>query len=757
MPESAPDAATLSWSTGRTRTTANWSPVRDQSWSSFLRWLKPDQPAGAKEVRPYVGGTLQNGRRTSRTVEKRYFLTLDADYADADFPLDVAINLHEMPYLIHTTWRHLQGEYGHRYRLIIPLDRGVGPNEYKELSWVVMNRLDGGRFDVTTAQAERFMWAPSSQDESTYFWEAPHKRAPYLPVNEWLEARQSPSDGRAATGQANTPPPAPASRSGAHSVPDATDEDKERAAEILLQACDQVEHVYEREEFEGRNQAVFHLLPLLIRFCDAGALDEDVVLEALWNAAQRVNAEEPYERSEFEASVRSARQYADESGPALPETTPTKMALSDFEDIDLDEDLWAKTPRLKHIAQAADSMGRNRLALLAVTLTRILAEADPTVCLPGVEDGAVGNRAALNLGVALVGSSGQGKSAFSRNSELLLGRSQRAIEGNPSTGQGLIQSYLEWKGDPPRNELIDDPRRIFIVDEIDKLGALGQDTGSTLLGEIRTMLTGGSTGSSNATKERQRMLHAGTYNFQLVVGVQPARAGALLDSRDAGTPQRFIWVPVTDPRTALHPDDRPSWPGSLDWNDAFLLGFELGDPVIQYPNWLVRELKDYDYKVSLEGSHGGELSKFGHQNLLRLKVATGIAFLHESPIIEDLHVEIADLILASSRRTQLECERAVAETAFLRKKAAQHSDERVREEVGKERLIKLVKNARGALLRQQGEWIKWHSLRPAYRDREEYEEAVWEALIAMEDVEHDEEMRGSQVRRKARIPADDSD
>lgn len=748
MPEPAPDAPTLCWSIGRTKTTANWSPVHDQSWSSFIRWLKPDKPAASKEVRPYVGGTLQRGRRTSRTVEQRFFLTLDADYADEDFPLDVAIVLHDTPYLIHTTWRHSLD--AHRYRLIIPLSRGVEPNEYKELAWTVMNALDGSRFDVTTAQAERFMWSPATQDEATYYWTAPNAQAPYLPVDTWLDGQHGPSDAPAAPGRANTPPARPASGSGAHSTPDATDEDKERALEILLQACDQVEHVHERDEFAGRNEAVFHLLPLLFRFCEAGALDEDTVLDALWSAAQKVPADEPYLRQEFEASVRSARQYAEESGPTLPETTPTRMAQTDFEDVDLEADLWDKTPRLKHVAQAADSMGRNRLALLGVLLARVLAEVDPEICLPGVRDGAIGSRASLNLGVALVGSSGQGKSAFERESRELLGRDQKSIEGKPSTGQGLIQSYLQWDVEAGANVLINDPRRIFIVDEIDTLGALSNDTGSTLLSEVRTMLTGGSTGSSNATKERQRMLHAGTYNFQLVAGVQPARAGALLDSRDAGTPQRFIWVPVTDPNTALHPDDRPPWPGSINWDDSFLLHFEFGEPVVRYPDWLLKELKDYDYRISLESSHGGELSRHGHQNLLRLKVATGIAFLHESPVVEDLHVEIADLILMSSKRTQLECERAVAETAFLKKKASKHSDERVQEEIVKEKLARLVKNARGALLRQKGEWVTWHNLRPAYRDRDEYEESVWEALIEMDDIEFDEEQRGSQVRRKMR-------
>lgn len=707
-------------------------------------------PASNKEVLPYVGATLQNGRRTSGTVEQRFFLTLDADYADELFPLDVGVELVDIPYLIHTTWRH--SPLAHRYRLIIPLSRGVEPREYKELAWTVMNRLDGSRFDVTTAQAERFMWGPSSRNTAEYYWISANPRAPYLPVDVWLDGQHGPSDAPAAGGQASTPPTPRPTGSGAHTALDATDEDKERAREILLQACDQVEHVYEREEFAGRNEAVFHLLPLLFRFCGAGALDEDTVLDALWTAARRVPADEPYLRREFETSVRSAREYARKSGPTLPETTPTRLAQTDFEDVDLEVDLWGKTPRLKHVAQAADKMGRNRLATLSVLLARILAEAPAGIYLPGAGDGGVGKRAALNLGVALVGSSGQGKTMIIENTGDLLGREQR--ECHPSTGQGMIQEYLRWDKDTDENVLKSDPRAFFVVDEVETLGALGTDTGSTLFGEIRTMLTGGSTGSSNATKERQRTLKAGTYNCQLVIGVQPSKAGVLLDGHDAGTPQRFIWVQVTDPDNALHPRDRPEWPGELGWDDAFLMPLGIFDPVVRYPDWILKELEEHDFKVSQEKSQGGELSRFGHQNLLRLKVAAAVAFLHESIVIEDLHVEIADVILASSRRTQLECERIVYETAFDKKKARQSSDERVREEVGKEKLAKLVKNARGALLRKKGEWVKWHNLRLAYRDREEYEESVWEALIAMEDVEHEEVEHGSQVRRKVKISDD---
>lgn len=746
MAQPVPDAPTLSWSVGRSKTTAKWSPAYDQSWSQFLKWLQPEMPASKKEVLPYVGATLQNGRRTIGTVEERFFLTLDADYADELFPTDVALEFLDTPYLIHTTWRHTI--LAHRYRLIIPLSRGVKPSEYKELAWTVMNRLDGKRFDVTTAQAERFMWGPSSRDLDEYFWVSANPRAPYLPVDVWLDGQHGPSEAPAATGQGKGTPAPRASRSEAHT---ASDEDKERAQEILFQACDQVEHVYEREDFEGRNEAVFHLLPLLLRFCGAGALEEDTVLDALWTAARRVPADEPYERSEFNASVRKAREYAAESGPTLPETTATKMAQADFADVDFgaDPDLWDKTPVLKHIAQAADSIGRSRLSMLAVTIARVLHEVDPIVCLPGVGDGGIGSRAALNIGVALVGGSGQGKTTFSERSRELVGTTDNDL--SPSTGQGLIQTYLKWDPDSGENRLKEDPRALFYVDEIDTLGALSKDSGSTLLSEMRTMLTGGSTGSSNATRDRQRILPARSYSFQLIAGVQPSRAGTLLDGKDAGTPQRFIWAQVTDPKNAIRPKERPGWPGPLNWNRDFLDLLMMVDPIVRYPDWLLEELQEYDYKISQEGADGGELSQHGHHNLLRLKVAAGIAFLHESPVILDEHLEITDMILASSKQVQKMCERRVAEEAHKRKKQQRLSDERVIQEVSEERSQKLVKNARGNLLRADGEWVTWHNLRPAHRDREAYEESVWEALVAMEDVECDETPFGDGVRRKARI------
>jgi hypothetical protein len=744
--EPVPNAPTLSWSVGRSKTTAMWSPLHDQTWSAFLRWLKPEEPAASKEVMPYVGGTLKNGRRSARTVEQRFFLTLDADYADTGFPTDVALTLQDVPYVIHTTWRH--APEAHRYRLILPLSRGVTPNEHKKLAWSVMNLLGGDQFDQTTAQAERFMWGPSTRNADEYFHQSANTGAPYLPVDVWLDARHGLADGPEPAAGANTPPPPAATRSEAYSA-SATAEDIERAEEILADAVDAVLHVHEREDFSGRNEAVFHMLPLLLQFSQAGALDQDLVLDSLFNAAQQVPSDEPYSRQEFDASVGSALRYAEEEGPSLPETTRTKLAIADFEGIEEEVDLWEATPQLRHIAQAADSLGRNRLALLATTLTRVLVRADAGICLPGVEDGAVGSRAAINLGVALVGTSGQGKSSiYEKSGELI---PTPGVSGKPSTGQGLMQEFLKWDDDLGENVLIEEPRRLFLIDEVETLNATSQDKTSTLMSELRTMLTGGMTGTSNATAVRKRLLPARSYNMQIVVGVQPSRSGMLLNDRDAGTPQRFIWAEVTDPQRAVRPEKRPPWPGPLPWDDAFLLGFELFEPVVDYPQWLKDELREYDYKVSLEGMEGGEVSRDAHRHLLRLKVSAGIAFLHMSPVIEDEHVQLADQILRRSMKTQRDCETLLAKTEFERKKSGYRSESRVKEVIGEEKIARLVKNAKKALEKVDGDLLTWHQIRPAHRDRAEWGEAVWEALVEDDEVKTTEETVGDgKIQRHAR-------
>lgn len=723
--------SSLCWSTGRSKTTARWNSVRGQSWNSFVDWLNPAHPLSTKEVNPYVGGTLINGRRTANTVDHRFLLTLDADYAGPGFLSDVGLLFEGVSYLVHTTWRHTPD--APRYRLVVPLDRGVTGSEYMELSTRVMRLLGEDQFDKTTVQAERFMWGPSTSDPETYN----HfigTGGSYLPVDKWLSG----SDNRSEAPQgvpAHNPPPHQTD------TPDTSEksgdrvEDAIRAEEILDDAVQDIIHLHERGKFAGRNEAVFHLLPVLLRFASAGLLDEDLVLDSLFNAAQQVEGDEPYTFEEFSVSVASARKYAEEEGATVPYSTPWRRAVEDFTEIEEDVDLWSLTPQLKHVAQAADNIGCSRASMLAVTLLRVLVQVDPGVQLAGSRDGSVGSRASLNLGVVLLGASGQGKSTVAEASADLLPASEIFRKSKMATGQGLIQAFLRWDEGEQENVLVNQPHALFWFDEIDVLAATHEDSTNTVLGEVRTMMTGGHTGTQTATASRRRNLPARSYNFQLAINAQPSRTKVLLNDREGGTPQRFIWTPVIDRAQVVHPKDRPEWPGVLPWDPSFLLEFDLGiREVVDIPQWLKDELLNYDYEMRLEGMEGGPLSRNSHKNLLRLKVATGIAFLHESPVVLDEHVHIADLVVKDSYKMQQKCEQIISQTEFSAKLARAESDERLAA-VSTDKKMESLMAAVTKKLKMRDGWVAWRDLRPAHRDRAVWTDPIQEALRDDPDVE----------------------
>ena len=133
------------------------------------------------------------------------------------------------------------------------------------------------------------------------------------------------------------------------------------------------------------------------------------------------------------------------------------------------------------------------------------------------------------------------------------------------------------------------------------------------------------------------------------------------------------------------------------------------------------------------------MSKFGHQNLLRLKVAAGIAFLHESSVVETEHVMLADLIIADSLRVQRECEAIIGRAGHEAQISKAHAAERVAEQVADkayaEKLKRLVGVAKGKVQKAEGEKVPWHDLRPAYRDRDKWNTPLWEELSNDGDLE----------------------
>ena len=81
-----------------------------------------------KDVGGFVAGKLKNGRRRSGMVESRSMITLDADFADADF-CDTIEMFAEYSYIIYSTHKHTAEKP--RLRLIVPLSREVTAEEYE--------------------------------------------------------------------------------------------------------------------------------------------------------------------------------------------------------------------------------------------------------------------------------------------------------------------------------------------------------------------------------------------------------------------------------------------------------------------------------------------------------------------------------------------------------------------------------------------------------------------------------------------------
>ncbi|MBB4734883.1 hypothetical protein HDA30_000391 [Micrococcus cohnii] len=398
-------------------------------------------------------------------------------------------------------------------------------------------------------------------------------------------------------------------------------------------------HLSERVEWArqlltemGRNETCIRVLPNVLRDAGAGLYSAQRGVGALRDLL--LNAEGPDDfRPEFEGMLPRA----------------LGMALADHDGY---EDVFSATPVLSKVRAAAHSRLVSAPALLVYMLGRVLAELPPDVMLPSV----VGSRASLNLGGALVGPPGSGKTATVEVSRELLGQAgeeQRFIERTLGSGEGLAQTFLEFqKGQG--NVLIQYPHRLMTVDEIDTLGASQNRSGATVAPALRTALTGGALGQENAKAENRRFVPGGSYRLVVMAAVQPTRSGSLLDDADAGTPQRFVWVRTTDPTIPDEGEGDVAWPGSLDWSlpDGLVSG-----AVIDYPESIKQEVRAAARRKARGG--GNELE--GHLNLTRLKVSAALALLHGQIEITEEWWALAGIIVDESLAVQRECKAALAE------------------------------------------------------------------------------------------------
>ena len=399
------------------------------------------------------------------------------------------------------------------------------------------------------------------------------------------------------------------------------------------------------------------------------------------------------------------------------EPTPPTPGEAAEELTEIDGQFWAARESLTAIWAWSHGRYTSPWSALGVVLCRAIAQVPPWVTLPPI----IGGKGSLNLFSALVGPSGGGKGAsVSVASQILPNDIYTAKLGS---GEGLVKTFGTTRKEEGRYHTESIRNRVmFGVDEVDTIAGLGSRLGSTLMPALRSLYAGESLGFGYADPTKRVDIPAHAYRATLYVGVQPGRAGALLSDSDGGTPQRFIWLPTTDPRIGSFHLEEPDFPNQLlsreNWGNTahyFVIPNRVRDVLLE--NHIARQQ-----------GRGDALD--GHALFTREKVAAALAVLdhRDAMTIEDW--DLAGVVMTMSDRTR---EAIAAHLAALVDREAVEYGKRlgvtadVRDEAVNDRKVARVrKQIIRALSRAEGNTLTQGRLlnKIAYRDRDVAEQTL---------------------------------
>lgn len=169
----------LDISFGKHRADTNWKPEY-LTWEEFVDRLRKVRLTNetmaeydkmstadkgkAKDGPSFVGGLVRGGRRKKESIDSRSLITLDADFADDGFLFTVELILGGMAYAIYSTHSHRPKKP--KYRLIVPVDRALAPDEYAAVSRKLADQIGITYFDRTTFDVHRLMYFPSCSKDA---------------------------------------------------------------------------------------------------------------------------------------------------------------------------------------------------------------------------------------------------------------------------------------------------------------------------------------------------------------------------------------------------------------------------------------------------------------------------------------------------------------------------------------------------------------------------------------------------------------
>lgn len=153
-----------------------------ETHAEYMKMSKEQQDR-IKDIGGFVGGHLKEGRRKTGCVLARQILTLDADFPPPDFWDELMHNL-ELGNAMAVYSTHKHSAKTPRYRLIMPLDREVTPDEYEAIARKIAKKISIDYFDDSTFQPSRLMYWPSHSSDVEPFFQ--YYDAPFLSADRIL-------------------------------------------------------------------------------------------------------------------------------------------------------------------------------------------------------------------------------------------------------------------------------------------------------------------------------------------------------------------------------------------------------------------------------------------------------------------------------------------------------------------------------------------------------------------------------------------
>ena len=325
-------------------------------------------------------------------------------------------------------------------------------------------------------------------------------------------------------------------------------------------------------------------------------------------------------------------------------------------------EFWNQREVFTHIRNWAIAAYVSPWAMLGSVLAYVSALTPPRVTLP--------DEGSLSLFVGLVGKPGVGKDRargaaykWMRKSIEASGLEQRAVGSGQGIGALYIRKIKERGGEDGADRFATQQIResaMLTIPEIDAVYAHAKQQASTLVDTLRSAWMAEPLGGAYKDVQRDISVPAGVYRLCLIAGIQPSKARTLLEDATGGLPQRFLWMPATDPTLPMFEyGEKPAYPEPWEWkppvrlregSDPFTLGGEdtHDEPGIEIVmcETALREQHYLSMAKVRDEYTGDDLST--HDMFGRMRVAAALALLDGRTEVTDEDWTLSATVMAVS-------------------------------------------------------------------------------------------------------------